>query len=40
MIETQGSVSRTLEEEKKLQVKREMMRRSNDRLKMIEDMEK
>ncbi|CDW83905.1 UNKNOWN [Stylonychia lemnae] len=40
MVETKGHILMTLDEEKKIQEKKKQLRRSNDRLKMLEQMEK
>lgn len=40
MIETRGSVHMTLEEEQRIAEKKKQLRRSNERLRMLETMEK
>jgi hypothetical protein len=40
MIETRGNIMMTLEEEKKIEEKKKQLRRSNDRLRMLETLEK
>ena len=40
MIETRGSVHLTLEEEQRIAEKKKQLRRSNERLRMLETMEK
>lgn len=40
MIETKGNIMLTLEEEKRINERKRQIRRSNERLKMLETMEK
>jgi hypothetical protein len=40
MIETKGNIMMTLDEEKKLEDKKKQLRRSNDRLRMLETLER
>lgn len=39
MIETKGSLTLTIDEEKRIQERKKQIRRSNERLKMLETME-
>lgn len=40
MVETRGNIMMTLDEEKRLEEKKKQLRRSNDRLRMLETLER